>query len=393
MDDPFKLTRQSMSLAAGVGAQAKALAGIGSVPTHLSEAMRAFQRPAVASLFEQYKDMVGVGSAAARAMQTWRDEEFGRQHQLREIISSVSEMQKSIASAGSMKHLVEGFSAAKAISEQVGLAREQFSAGRAAAKIMADQASAVAGLSSTIAESMRAGSAIQNYLKDFEQINRRWRVPDDVLDLVGTFKGIHDQLGKVALPTIDWPSAAALATALGQEGIEEQLSLLGIESDGSFKPPADTPEKGILSRKQADAIALFGLLMALLALYQFIDYLVGKASDATYRAEMKATMQAQERQIGHLSSLIEQSLAASAEEPEDRLVVRDRVATVRAEPRHGAVVTGELLANEIVYPVSRDRQWIEVEYYHWQEQEWQTGWVLKKYLQRVPANFSRKGRE
>jgi hypothetical protein len=30
-----------------------------------------------------------------------------------------------------------------------------------------------------------------------------------------------------------------------------------------------------------------------------------------------------------------------------------------------------------------------VEYYHWLHEEYRTGWFLKKYLERVPANYSK----
>jgi hypothetical protein len=108
------------------------------------------------------------------------------------------------------------------------------------------------------------GISIQNYLKEFEAINKQWAVPNEVLGIVGSFKELQEQIGRVALPTIDWGSAGALAKLLGSEGIQEQLALLGIGPDGTMHLPTELPERGILSRKQSDAVALVSLLLSIL---------------------------------------------------------------------------------------------------------------------------------
>jgi len=83
-----------------------------------------------------------------------------------------------------------------------------------------------------------------------------------------------------------------------------------------------------------------------------------------------------------------QALAQQAtQEPEIRLVVRERPAKVRSKPKHGAPVEGKLLPNEVVRAIDHKGRWIEVEYYHWLHEEYRTGWVLKHYLERVPPSF------
>ena len=47
------------------------------------------------------------------------------------------------------------------------------------------------------------------------------------------------------------------------------------------------------------------------------------------------------------------------------------------------------MPNEVVRAIDKKGMWIEVEYYHWLHGQYLTGWVLKKYLERVPANFSK----
>lgn len=97
----------------------------------------------------------------------------------------------------------------------------------------------------------------------------------------------------------------------------------------------------------------------------------------------------QTQQIQSLTVLIEKALVKAAETPEERFVVRERPATVRSKPEHGSAVEGKLMPNEVVRAIDKDGKWIEVEYYHWLREEYRTGWVLKKYLERVPANYAK----
>ena len=47
----------------------------------------------------------------------------------------------------------------------------------------------------------------------------------------------------------------------------------------------------------------------------------------------------------------------------------------------------------VIWPISERGKWIEFEYCHWLYQEHRTGWALKKYFQRVPANFEKPGKK
>jgi uncharacterized protein YgiM (DUF1202 family) len=94
-----------------------------------------------------------------------------------------------------------------------------------------------------------------------------------------------------------------------------------------------------------------------------------------------------------LTVLIGQALAKAAIQSEERFVVRERPATVRTEPEHGSPVQGKLLPNEVVRALERKGRWVEIEYYHWLHEEYRTGWVLKHYLERVPASYSKSDSE
>lgn len=244
-------------------------------------------------------------------------------------------------------------------------------------------------------DSVTGASSIQSYLKEFEVINKQWMVPSEVLGIVGSFKEIQEQIGKVTLPTIDWGSAGALAKLLGAEGIQEHLALLGIGPDGTMMHlPTEFPEKGILSRKQSDAVALVSLLLSILFfIYQEASSQQDKAKTEAFRMQTTTTLQIQAQQIQNLAALIGQALAQAAQEPEARFVVRDRPALVRSKPEHGAPVEGKLLPNEVVRAIDHKGRWVEIEYYHWLHEEYRKGWVLKHYLERVPTSYSRSDKE
>lgn len=62
----------------------------------------------------------------------------------------------------------------------------------------------------------------------------------------------------------------------------------------------------------------------------------------------------QAQQIQNLTIPIEKTLGEAAQEPEERLVVRERIATVRSKPEHGAAVEGKLMPNEMVRKIDKD---------------------------------------
>lgn len=73
---------------------------------------------------------------------------------------------------------------------------------------------------------------------------------------------------------------------------------------------------------------------------------------------------------------------------------RPQPAHLRRRGHHPKVAQAPALCrnrwvNTVVRKIDKDGKWVEVEYYHWLHEEYRTGWVLKKYLERVPANYSK----
>jgi len=333
--------------------------------------LKALQSP-VMTIAQQYRDLMDKNLPAMQSIKAWREAERTQYERMRKMLDPLADIRKGLladsATQQIIKELSERATGRGALAQALALAEES----RAQNK--------------QLFENLGVNSHVQNYLKDFERINKQWAVPSEVLGIVGSFKAIQEQLGRVTLPTIDWGSAGALARVLGREGIEEQLALLGIGADGVMPSPAEVPKKGILSYRPSEGITLF--LVNLLITFLIFHYqenlrLQDKAENEIFQAQTA-------QQIQRLTNLIEQNLAQITQKSEDRFVVRDRIATVRSKPEHGAAIEGKLFPNEVVLSIDRKGRWVEVEYYHWLQEEYRTGWVLKHYLERVPANYSRE---
>ncbi len=386
MEEERSSWRKAMLETDLIGKQVRELAE-SSAYAQVAKELKALQSPAM-SIAQQYQDLLGPSSAIESAFKSWQESERVQMKQMRKMFDPMADIRKSVLGDTStqqfIKELTEGSSVrdyAKEIAERpLGIG--------SVAQMLAQQAEDSRAQTKRLFEDLGVGRSIQSYLKDFEHINKQWTVPNEILGIVGSFKELQDQLGNVALPTIDWGSAAALAKALGPDGIQEQLALLGIEPDGSMHEPAEKPERGLLSRKQSDAVALVSLLLGILFfLYQEISSQQDKAKTEAFQMQTTATLQVQTQQIQALTVLIEKALVQTAQEPEERFVMRERPATVRLKPEHGSAVEGKLMPNEVVRAIEKDGKWVEIEYYHWLHEEYRTGWVMKKYLERVPANY------
>lgn len=240
------------------------------------------------------------------------------------------------------------------------------------------------------------GNGVGQLMKSFEDINKNWLIPKSLLDTLGPLNALQEYTGILHLPVMNAASAATLASMLGPEGIRAQLAALGINPDGSVDVQLIEQEDGIgLSRKTLELMTLLGFILTFLVpIYQEIG-------SSKWQAGVDGKLEAQSQKIENLlyerkehqktieslAKLVEKAIAQEIKQEQERFVVLDRVAVVRARPEHGSSVEGKLLPREVVRPISENGKWIEFEYYHWLYQEHRTGWALKKYFQRVPNNF------
>lgn len=388
--------RQALAQTDTIARQMRELTQVNFASEQMARTMKSLQSPAM-TFAQQYQDLLSANSLAMQSIKTWQEAERIQNEQMRRLLDPLDGIRQSLLFDNSTQKLVKELTAANSIQDHIKQLVDETSGIGSVVKLLAQQAEESREQHRRLLDSVTGSSSIQNYLKEFEAINKQWMVPNEVLGIVSPFKEIQEQLGRVALPTIDWGSAGALAKLLGSEGIKEQLALLGIGPDGTMHLPAALPEKGLLSRRQSDAVALVSLLLAFLSIlyaaYQEVSSQQDKAKTEAFQEQTTAALQVQAQQIQNLTTLIGQALAQAAQEPEMRLVVRERPAKVRVTPEHGAPVEGKLLPNEVVRAIDRKGRWVEVEYYHWLHKEYRTGWVLKHYLERVPPSFSKEGKK
>lgn len=338
------------------------------------------------SLAEQIKKLVGQDSAAVQMAKQMYDAQKTQEDSIRKMLDPLVSIRSGLLADGSIQRMIDEFSKPFAATDHFTKLMDQVarpSAYLQSLHLVSD--TSIEHARRMLAETS-VSTGLQQVMKSFEEANKHWTVPSALLESLSPLKAWQEQVGKLSLPVMDWASAAALAKVLGQDGIESQLAAWGINPDGSANPQfVDQDEDGLgLSRKSMELMALLSFILALLVpIYQ--EYLSAQSQVATdKKLETQAdALEGQRKIIEALTTLVEKALVQEAKRQEERFVVRDRVAVVRAKPEHGSTVVGKLLPNEVVRPVSEDGKWIEFQYYHWLHQEYRTGWALKKYFQRV----------
>lgn len=346
----------------------------------------------IADIDQQYKEMLSGISPATQAFSAWQLAQKDQQEHMRKLLDPLAGIRSYFNGnetlRDSFKSIGLGYSG---VNDQLKRSLAGFSDIGSAAKLWAQQMESVHAQTRNAVNSLALGGGIGKQLHDMQLTTKQLGTLPQLAGLGDSLKEFHSQFGKVALPTIDWGSAAALAKVLGQEGLEGQLSRLGIKPDGTLHELVDTPEKGLFSRKRSDAIALVGLLLSVLSIWMAIQMFYSQEHEGELQQAKNDEQAARQmRQLESLTKLVEKALKQVDKAEQERFFVRARTATIRAKPEHGSSVEGKLMPNEVVRVIDKDRKWVEIEYYHWLHQEYRTGWVLKKYLERVPVSYIKK---
>lgn len=335
---------------------------------------------------DQAKNLLGQDYAAVQtAKQIYDVHRKAQEESIRKMLDPLANIRSSLLGDTSIQRLIDMYSKPVAATDHFNRLTAQAHGLSAYPHILnVGVDSAMEHARKMLAETSVA-SGLQQVMKSFEETNKHWAVPSALLESMSPLKAWQEQVGKLSLPVMDWGSAATLAKLLGPEGIESQLTALGINPDGSINANFMVQEEGIgLSRKTMDLMTLLGFILAFLVpIYQELSSAQWQATVDKKLDAQANVLAGQQKMIESLAMLLEKALVQEAKQHEVRFVVRDRVAEVRAKPDHGSSVVGKLLPQEVVRPVSENGKWIEIEYFHWLHQEYRTGWALKKYFQRV----------
>lgn len=355
----------------------------------ISDALRSINASASSALMSSLSAQTSLQSMAEQ----WRQLE---QKQLKRMLDPISSIHKHFAVDENLKNLIEQATKPVALSMQIADIYKQ--ANLDAGVLAAYKNSALASLDQT--RSILASSGIDSHFaqlaKTYSEANKQWAIQNELTESVASLRALQDSIGKLTLPVIDWSSAATLSHLLGKEGIASQLAALGISADGSLLAEDEGAseveqaihEKGIgLSRKTMELMALISFVATfLIPIFQELSSNAWQAKTDTELAAHRQLLEKQQKTLEALSSLILNALQKEVERTDERFVVLERVATVRGKPENGAALVSKLLPREVVQPIAEEGKWIEVRYYDWLRQDYHTGWVLKKYLKRVPAN-------
>ncbi|MDP4028427.1 MAG: SH3 domain-containing protein [Gallionella sp.] len=323
----------------------------------------------------------------------WRQLE---QEQLKRMLDPITSILKHFAVDENLKNLIEQATKPVALSMQIADVYKQ--ANLDASVLAAYKNSALASLDQT--RSILASSGIDSHFaqlaKTFSEANKQWTIQKELAESVASLRALQDSIGKLTLPVIDWSSAATLSHLLGTEGIASQLAALGISADGSLLAEDEEAteieqavhEKGIgLSRKTMELMTLISFVATfLIPIFQELSSNAWQAKTDTELEAHRQLLEKQQKTLDALSNLILSALQKEVARTDERFVVLERVATIRSKPESGTALVGKLLPREVVQPIAEEGKWIEVRYYDWLRQDYHTGWVLKKYLKRVPAN-------
>lgn len=227
----------------------------------------------------------------------------------------------------------------------------------------------------------------------------------------------------VGMPVMDAASFEAIARTSGVEGLFAQLKSFGIdettlravastvaedegdaaellrdlnETDGA--PPRQ------LTRAQLIRLwnIVFILYSVLFPLYTWWDSnqaearITGeiKAAEARTSAEISASEKHTSEKLEAMARLMERVVEIAEQEVrvEMDMVVRKRVAFIKADPHYSAGVVAEVFPNQVVTLLDQRGKWVRVEYYDWLAREERTGWALKKYFARAEPD-ARDSRE
>jgi hypothetical protein len=229
--------------------------------------------------------------------------------------------------------------------------------------------------------------ALTRSQRNFHDIQRRWQLPNELVQSVGALSALQEQIGRLTLPTLDWLSAAELVRALGADGIQAQLSELGIDEQGALQDSEPEGENRLFSPMRQDLLALLSLIVGIL-FFIYQEQSSGKWQDNVDSKLDSHTvaLAEQAKKFESLSVLVERALVKETRVTNTRFVVLERGSIIYRKPESGAQLDGKLFPREVVSLVSEKGKWIEVRYYNWRSREYATGWVLKKYFTRVPPS-------
>ena len=326
----------------------------------LEEGQRAWARniEPLHSVADQLRQFTESNSLAVQMAQQFHDMDMQRMENIRKMLDPIADIRKSFVLDSSVTKILEGISKRNLVNDELAEMVKKAGQINYASKALQDSMQS----SFAHAQEMIAATSITNtfsqVMKTYEEAQKRWIVPAELVGSIGALTAMQEQLGKLTLPVMDWASAATLAKVLGPEGLAAQLAALGIGPDGAILEDTLSSEDAglVIGRRALDLMTLLSFILAILVpIYQELSSREWQQQTDKKLEAQSLMLEAQAKRFEALSRLVEKAFAQEAKRADERFVVLERVAVVRRKPENGATVVGKLLPREVVRPISENK--------------------------------------
>lgn len=160
--------------------------------------MKALQSPAM-TIAQQFQDQLSANSAAMHAIKAWQDAERVQSEQMRRMLDPLDAIRKGLLADDATQKIIKELTASASIQDHIKQIVDQTTGIGSVAKMLSQQAEESREQHRRLLDSV-TGSSIQNYLKEFEAINKQWAVPNEVLGIVGSFMSFKSRLAGLFYP-------------------------------------------------------------------------------------------------------------------------------------------------------------------------------------------------
>lgn len=197
------------------------------------------------------------------------------------------------------------------------------------------------------------------------------------------------------VPTFDLATTAFLADFHGIAGIRRQLASLGVtpeeilgEGTAALDEEGDEVETrdvgfGWKARRLDDFRQLVvNLIASLIFAIYVVPYVANPDSDAINK-RLEGVEELVRRLPELLAPQIEEIVRRELGADPELFAVGAREGKLRLDPQAGSAVIAVVFPNQILTLLDQRGKWIKVEFYDYRAQDVRTGWILKKYCERV----------
>lgn len=212
-------------------------------------------------------------------------------------------------------------------------------------------------------------------------MTQEWQGAPAIFSALSSIDSITSSFEKLSQLSPAWAQAAELASLLDDAAVDA-LGTSASSDDTQAKVIPDVPglQSAAFDRPPPDLIALAGLILNFLMLLFTIQQAISEGRWQTAQAEISRQ---QLMSLQSISVLLEKSVQEQERRQHQVFVVKERPALVRSSPYSRSAVLSTLEPAQSVKPIGEHGKWIEVEYFDRLTENYEVGWVLKKYLRRV----------